>query len=392
MSDKRGSFFGMCPKILYGAGCIAQVPDHIKGLGAGKVLVVTDGMIEKFGQLDQLRGALDSASLAYEIYAGVNSEPTNIHVDEGLKILKESNCDGVIGIGGGSPMDAAKAIAIMATNPRTIRDYEGRNVHLPNDKLPLACITTTAGTSSEVSNSTIILDVDRTTKMLIKGEKIRADIAVCDPELTLSMPPAITMATGLDALAHAIEGFLSKQSQPLTDVFAQDAISLIYKNLPIAWREPGNIEARSNVMMGQLIAGMVMGNSSTASMHGMARPLGAHFHIGHGLSIAIFMADVMEFTLPAAPAKFKLIARSFGVDVAGMTDMEAGACAVEKIKELTRELKVPTLRELGVDRERFMALLPDMLEDVSAANTHKVNPRVPTREELVELYSKAINR
>lgn len=392
MSKKNGYFFGMCPKVLYGAGCIKQVPKYIKDFGVRKVLIVSDHMIEKLGYIEKLCQSLVEERIECIVFAEVNSEPEDNHVERGLQILMENDCRAVIGIGGGSPMDAAKAIAIMATNPGKISNYEGRNINIPNDKLPLVCITTTAGTSSEVSNTTIILDTKRITKMVIKGEKVRANLAVCDPELTLTMPASITATTGLDALAHAIEGFLSKQSHPLTDVFAQNAINLIYNNLPIAYKNPDNIEARSNVMMGQLIAGMIMSNSSTASIHAMARPVGANFNISHGLSVAMFMPEVMAYTLPAVPEKFGMIAKAVGINVNGLSPIEAGGKAVDAVKKLCEDLKVPTLRQLGVDKEEFLDLLPVMLRDKSALNTHKLNPIVPSEEDCLKIYHKMIEK
>ena len=391
MSVLEAKIFSMPQKVLYGPDAMAMLPQHLKKLSVSKALIVTDKIIESLGQAAKLGDLLQQEGLAYTVYDGVNNEPEDTYVYEGLKILQEQGCDGVIGLGGGSPMDAAKAIAIMAKNTGKISDFEGRGVVIPGGRLPLACITTTAGTSSEVSNSTVITDTERNTKMLIKSDVIRPDVAVCDAMLTVKLPKSVTAASGLDALAHAIESIISKSNQTLSTVVAKDAIKLIYNNLPLAWENGENVEARSNMMMGQMLAGIAMGNSSTASMHGMARPVGVNFHIGHGLSVAMFMPEIMEFTLPGAPEKYAEIAEAMGLDTSGLTPLEAGQKAVDAIYALRKKLQVPTLREYGVDKQAFIAAIPEMLKDKSANNTHKLNWVEPDDDAKTAIYMRVID-
>jgi len=383
--------FSMPNKVLYGPNAMEQLPKHFSQLGAKKPLIVTDRLIVSMGFPGKLQDLLQAEGLDSVIYDGVNSEPEDNYVYEGLDILRQHNCDSVIGLGGGSPLDAAKAIAIMAKNKGKISDYEGRGIVIPGGRLPLAGISTTAGTSSEVSNTTIITDTTRGTKMVIKTDIVRPDIAVCDPVLTLGLPPKVTAASGLDALAHAMEGMVSRSNQPLGNIMAKNAINLIYNNLPIAYDHGDNLDARSNMMMGQMLAGLTMANASTASIHGMARPVGAKFHIGHGLCVAMFMPEVMEFTLPGSPEVYQEIAEAMGLDVIGLSAEEAGRKAVEAVYALRKYLGVSTLREYGVDREEFIAAIPKMLEDKSANNTHKLNAVVPTDADKTAIYMRVID-
>jgi alcohol dehydrogenase class IV len=363
----------------------------MKEFNTQRTLIVTDQFLLKNGQVEKVTSILKECGMDYAIYDGVNTEPTDVYVCEGLEILKKEKCDSVIAIGGGSPIDTGKAIALMATNPGQISDYEGRNLKIPFEKLPMIAISTTAGTGSEISNVSVILDTKRMTKMVLKNEKIRPNISVCDADFTVTMPPSVTASCGFDALAHAVEGYLSKMEQPLTDMIGLHAIELIFNNIEQAWENGQNITARNNMMLGQLMAGMTFSNASTASIHAMARPLGAHFHVPHGISVAMFMSEVLEFTLPAATKKFASIARVIGCQVDGLSDLAAGHLAVETLQAKRKKLKVPTLREYGIDREKFISLIPEMAKDLSSEGNHKLNPNTPTIEERERLYLQLIN-
>jgi alcohol dehydrogenase len=251
MTNNVGFSWGLPSLVLYGARCVSRVGEELKRLGGTRPLLVTDCVLLKSGQVDELKSLLTKAGLHAELYAGVNREPEDKFVEEGLEIFKGSSCDSVIALGGGSCIDAAKGIGIMATNPGKLADYEGRD-KLKAKMVPLVAIATTAGTASEISRVTVITDTRRTVKMLIKDERVRPNIAVCDPLLTMSMPPSVTASSGMDALTHAIEGYVSRECQPLTEMVALRAVELISRSLLVAWANGKDIEARTDMMLGQL--------------------------------------------------------------------------------------------------------------------------------------------
>lgn len=389
MTNNVGYSWGLPSLVLYGAGCVSRVGEELKRLGGSRPLLVTDCVLLKSGQVDELKSLLTKAGLHAELYSGVNREPEDKFVEEGLEIFKASSCDSVIALGGGSCIDAAKGIGIMATNPGKLADYEGRD-KLKAKMAPLVAIATTAGTASEISRVTVITDTRRTVKMLIKDEKVRPNIAVCDPLLTVSMPPAVTASSGMDALTHAIEGYVSRECQPLTEMVALRAVELISRSLLVAWANGKDIEARTDMMLGQLLAGMSFSNASTCSVHGLARPLGAHFHVPHGLSNAMFIVEGMEYTLPACPQKYAKIAQAMGENICGLTVYEAAEKSVAFVHRLRKALKVPTILEFGIDRDKYLQLAPQLAEDGLASGSHNLNPRTPSKEELIAIYKQMV--
>jgi alcohol dehydrogenase class IV len=378
--------FGSPSTVLYGAGCFEKVGEHLKKYKVKRALIVTDEVQVKTGNVDRLKSILAACQIDSLVYSGVNTEPTNVHVEEGVEVLKKNFCDVVVALGGGSPIDTAKAIAILATNPGKITDYEGRNIKIPNQRATLVAIGTTAGTGSEVTRAAVIADKSRDVKMVIKDEMVRPDIAVCDPLLTVSMPPSVTAATGMDALAHAIEGSVSKETQPLSEIFGLAAVKLISKSLPRAWANGQDLEARSDMMFAQLLAGFAFGISATCSGHGLARPFGGHFHVAHGLCNAFFLPEFMEFTLPACPEKFAKVAEAMGENITGLTDRDAALKAVGAVKRLRKSINIPTLKEYGIDLKEYRRLIPQMVKDGIASGSHRLNPRIPTELELATIY------
>jgi alcohol dehydrogenase class IV len=391
MIMRSGTYvFGSPGTVLYGLGCLESVGEHIARHGSVRALIVTDDTIVKIGAVAALENILTSAGISSVIYSGVNTEPTDCHVEEGLEILKKNLCDVVVAIGGGSPIDTAKAIAILAKNPGKITDYEGRQIRIPNAKMLLVAIGTTAGTGSEVTRAAIITDVTRSVKMVIKHEMVRPDIAVCDPMLTISMPPSVTAATGMDALAHAIEGAISRETQPMSEMFGLEAIRLISRSLPKAWANGQDIEARTEMMLAQLLAGFAFGISATCSGHGLARPFGAHFHVPHGLCNAFFLPEAMEFTLPACPEKFAKMAEAMGENIVGLGVWEAAMKAVEAVRKLRKRINIPTIIGYGIDIKEYRGLIPQMVRDGIDSGSHRLNPRIPTEQDLTILYESVI--
>jgi len=378
--------FGSPSTVLYGVGCLDAVGERVMQFAATRALIVTDDSAVRTGKVERLMSILAASGLGASVYSAVNTEPTTLHVDESLALLRADGCNLVIGFGGGSPIDTAKAVAVLATNPGTFFDYHGQFVDIPNPRLPLVAITTTAGTGSEVTKASVITDTQRDVKMVMRGDRVRPDLAVCDPLMTLSMPPVVTAATGMDALAHAIEGSVSSETQPMSEVFALEAIKRISRSLPIACANGNDIEARSDMMLGQLLAGYAFGISSTASGHGMARPLGGRFHIPHGLCNALCLPIFMEYTLPACPHMFAKMAVAMGEDISGLVVWDAARKAIDAVKRIKRLINIPTIREIGVDVEEFRRLIPIMAQDGIDAGSHQVNPRVPTHKELCAMY------
>jgi alcohol dehydrogenase class IV len=372
--------------IIWGAGSAKEVGTLAKGWGR-KAMLVTDHNLEKLGLLDEIKNSLEMAQISWATYNQVTSEPTDLHVDQGVKIFRESGADFLIALGGGSPIDAAKAIAILFSNGGKISDYMGAN-KIPKPGPPLVAIPTTAGTGSEVTQFTIITDTSRDVKMLIASPYLIPRLALLDPLLTRQMPPQITAATGIDALTHAIEAYVSIKAQPLSDTLALDAIRLISGNLRQAWANGDNLEARSNMMVGALEAGMAFSNSSVALVHGMARPIGAYFHIPHGVSNAVLLPTVMEFSIPGNPQRYADIAKAMGEITEGLSTLDAAYLAAKALKRLNGDLKIPSLRELGVDEKKFNAVVIQMAADALASGSPGNNPRKATQEEIVELYKK----
>ena len=382
--------FKVPPMIVCGPGAAKEAGSYAKGLGK-KALIVTDSALEKLGLLDDVRNALEMAGIPFTVYNKVVTEPTTDFVEEGLMVFKEVQAEFLIAVGGGSPIDAAKAIAAVATNPGGISDFAGPNKILRPGS-PLMAIPTTAGTGSEVTQFTIITDTSRDVKMLIASPHVIARVALVDPLLTLTMPQELTAGTGLDALTHAIEAFVSVKAQPITDTLALGAIRILAENIRPAWSNGGNIEARINMMIGAHQAGMAFSNSSVALVHGMARPIGAYFHVPHGVSNAALLSAIIEFSIPGNPKRYAVIAEAMGEITEGLSVLDAAYLAADAAEKLSVDLKVPTLKELGVEEEKFNSIVEQMAADAIASGSPGNNPRKATREEIVDIYRRAFSR
>lgn len=379
--------------IHFGLGMADKTGEIVGSYGIKKVLIVTDRNLEGSGTISQISEAIKERGLGTILYDQVVTEPTTDYVEEALKIYEQEKCDLVIGLGGGSCLDAAKGVALLATNGGKLQDYEGRG-KVKKPKAPLIAIPTTAGTGSEVSWGAVFTDKKRQVKFIVHSPLLIPNEAIEDPLLTLSMPPAITASTGMDALTHAIEGYISWREanlgygpSPLTHYFALPAIELISQNLRQAWANGRDIAARSNMLTGQLLAGFTFANTGTALAHGMARPLGAYFHVPHGLANAIVLPRVMEYTWVAAPEKYAQIARAMGEDISGLSTREAAQKAVAAVKKLCADIQIPKLSELGIRREDFQKVIEQMAKDGLDSGTPQVNPRRPTQKEVVELFN-----
>lgn len=373
------------PLVITGSGASEKVGEESKKLGVEKGLLVTDEVLSKLGVLEGIKKGLSENGIQFAIYDKISAEPTVEFVNEGLKAYKENGCDFLLAIGGGSAIDTAKAISAMATNTGSIEDYKGLN-KIVEKGAPLVAIPTTAGTGSEVTVFTIITDTKTDVKMLIGSPLIMPQVAIVDPLLTLSCPRGLTAAVGIDALTHAIEAYVSVKAQPMSDIFCLSAIELLSGNLRQAWANGDNVEAREKTMLGALQAGIAFSNSSVALVHGMSRPIGAYFHVPHGASNAALLGVVTEFSLIGNPARYADIAQVMGEDTTGLNDLEAAQLAAESISGLIQDVEIPSLKELGVEKQRLDELAPRMAEDAIASGSPGNNPRQATKEEIIELY------
>ncbi len=373
------------PVLITGTGSSQMVGEEIKKLDLARGLVVTDEVLSKMGILEGIKKALTESKIQFSIYDKISSEPIVDFVTEGLGAYRDNQCEFLLAVGGGSAIDTAKAISVMATNKGSIEDYKGIN-QIPQKGAPLIAVPTTAGTGSEVTAVTIITDTKTDVKMLLISPLLIPRVAIVDPLLTLSCPRGLTAAVGIDALTHAIEAYVSVKAQPMTDIFCLSAIELIAGNLRQAWANGNNIEAREKTMLGALQAGIAFSNSSVALVHGMSRPIGAYFHVAHGVSNAALLGVVTEFSLIGNPVRYAQVAKAMGENIDGLTDLAAAQLAAKSIKTLIKDVKIPSLKELGVEKKRLDELAPKMAEAAIDSGSPGNNPRQATKEEIVELY------
>ncbi|CUH94810.1 hypothetical protein P22_0876 [Propionispora sp. 2/2-37] len=378
-----GNEFLVPSKILSGFGVIDELGEHIQGQGS-KALIVTDKFMVQFGNVARVTAALDKANIAYAVYDGVNSEPTDKIVSAGVNLYRKERCDFLIALGGGSPIDAAKAIGLMLSGSGKISDYMHKTIQVA---MPcLVAVPTTAGTGSEATKFTIIADTENNVKMLLAGPSLLPALAVVDPAFTMTAPPKVTAATGIDALTHAIESYTSRKAQLLSDTFALAAIKKIHRNLPICFKDGKNEAARLQMAIGAHEAGIAFNNASVTIVHGMSRPIGALFHIAHGISNAILLPACLAFAIEGHTARFAEIGRVMGVADEKSTDHEAATAMVAEVARLCKELEIPRLEELGVRKEDFFAQLDKMAEDALDSGSPQNTYRVPDKAQIIEIY------
>ncbi|MCP1224210.1 L-threonine dehydrogenase [Sebaldella sp. S0638] len=350
-----------------------------------KALVVTDEMLVKAKLTDMLINELELNEIEFHIYDKTKPNPTITNVNDGIKIFRKENCDFVISFGGGSPHDCAKGIALILANGGEIKDYEGLDKS-EKPQIPLVAINTTAGTASEITRFSIITDEERHIKMAIVDKHVTPIIAVNDPKLMAGMPKSLTAATGMDALTHAIEAYVSTVANPITDACAEKAISLIRDNLKNAVENGSDITARSNMAFAEYLAGMAFNNASLGYVHAMAHQLGGFYNLPHGVCNALLLPHVQEYNIKAAAPRLKKVAELMGADVNGMSDEKGAKKAVELIRKLSQEVGIPeSLEKLEVKKEDFSILAENALKDVCGFT----NPIQATKEEIIGIFQKA---
>lgn len=370
-------------QMITGAGALEMARDTLGQLGK-KAMIVTDKVMMELGNCAKVEKVLKSQKVEYTIYSEIAGEPTDVMIEKGLTQYKEEGCDFLVALGGGSPIDSMKAIGSLVKNGGNISDYMGKviDVEMP----PMVAIPTTAGTGSEATQFTIITDTKKDIKMLLKGKVLIPSLAIIDPQFTMTAPPKITAATGLDALCHAVEAYTSRKAQTLSDTFAMSAVKRIFQYLPIAFRDGKNEEARVQMSVAALEAGIAFNNSSVTLIHGMSRPIGALFHVAHGISNAMLMKECLSFALEGAYDRFADLGRAIGAADGADSAETASAKFQAAVVALTEELETPTLAEFGIDKEAFFNVIEKMAYDAMDSGSPQNTQREITQADIEQMY------
>jgi alcohol dehydrogenase len=374
-------------RIRFGVDAINDLPALVKELGGSKVFLVVDPGLIQAGLVERITAPLAAAKIAFELYDKVDPEPGLKLADNGAKLAKKAKCDCVVGAGGGSAMDVAKAVSILLTNGGKAEDYLGLG-KIKKPGVPKIMIPTSAGTGAEVTFTAVFINEKTKSKGGMNGDPLYPEAAILDPALTISLPPHITATTGVDALTHALEAFVSTQAHAISDMYALEAIDLISSNLVKAYAHGGNLEARSNMLLGSLLAGKALATAGVGLVHAMAYPLGGMFGIPHGLANAVLLPYVMAYNLIGNPGRFAMLAEVMGAKVDGLPEREAAEAGVEFVYRMNQDLGIPaSLAELKIPAKK----IPEMAK-IALTVTRPVenNPRKPTLEDVIRVYETAM--
>lgn len=375
--------FTLPTKIVYGPGLITSIVEELKINKGKKPIIITDKGVRNAGILDKITEILNENGINYIVYDGVEPNPKDVNVEEGAKIARQFDADSIIAIGGGSPIDCAKSVGVLLShNADEIKKYEGKTA--ATEPLPLLItIPTTSGTGSELTFSSVITDTKNNYKMTIKSQYTAAKVAICDPELTLSLTPHITASTGMDALTHAIEAYTATCAEPISDAMALYATELIYNNLVTAVNDGSNLEARSAMLLGSMLAGIAFSHSDVASVHCIAESLGGVYDLPHGVCNAIFLPYVMEYNMEHSVERYARIAKAMGLNFEN--DFEGAKKAVQAVKKLAVDINLPLFSSLNVNINDF-----EKLSDMSVKNiSTESNPRTMTKEDYLTVINNA---
>ena len=370
---------------VVGTNVLGEATPLLKKMG-NKAFIVTGKHVAVSDMMKQLTALLDENGIDCVIFDGITGEPTDTMIENGVEMLKSSGCDFIIGIGGGSPLDSAKAIAAMAVNEGSIADYNGKEI--TGEILPLAAIPTTAGTGSEATKFTVITDSEKGIKMLLKGDVLVPKLAIVDSSFTVGAPKSVTSATGLDALTHAVEAYTSRKAFSMTDTLAVSAVKRIMKYLPIAYREPDNSLAREQMSIAALEAGICINNSSVTIVHGMSRPIGALFHVPHGMSNAMLLKECLSFAVSGAYEKFANLGRETGVASDSDSDETASEKFIDSLQNICDVCEIPTLEQYGIDRDEYYSKISKMATDAVASGSPANTVKEVTVDDCIEIYKK----
>lgn len=370
---------------VVGTNVLGEAAPLLKKMG-NKAFIVTGRHVAVSDMMKQLTALLDENGIDCVIFDGITGEPTDTMIENGVEMLKSSGCDFIIGIGGGSPLDSAKAIAAMTVNKGSIADYNGKEI--TGEILPLAAIPTTAGTGSEATKFTVITDSEKGIKMLLKGDVLVPKLAIVDSSFTVGAPKSVTSATGLDALTHAVEAYTSRKAFSMTDTLAVSAVKRIMKYLPIAYREPDNSLAREQMSVAALEAGICINNSSVTIVHGMSRPIGALFHVPHGMSNAMLLKECLSFAVSGAYEKFANLGRETGVASDSDSDETAAEKFIDSLQSICDVCEIPTLEQYGIDRDEYYSKISKMATDAVASGSPANTVKEVTVDDCIEIYKK----
>ena len=382
----KQSSFSMPSTNLFGVGSIQETGKRLKDANATKVLLVTDKGLFDLGLADRIADIVKEAGVEVEIFPKAEPNPTDENVAEGVEAYKAANCDALVSLGGGSSHDAAKGIGIVVSNGGTIHDYEGVD-QSKNPMVPLVSINTTAGTASEMTKFTIITDKKRSVKMAIVDKHVTPLVSINDPELMLGLPPALTAATGLDALTHAVEAYMSTDANALTDSAAEKVFEIIPEFLPRAYANGQDVEAREQMVFAQFLGGMAFNNAGLGYVHAIAHQMGGFYNLPHGVCNAILLPHVSRFNLVGREDRFAKLAFYLGENIEGLSTLEAAEKAIERIERLAADLNIPSgFAELGAKEEDIPTLAANAMKDVTAAT----NPRKARQSDIEELIRQAM--
>lgn len=370
---------------VVGTNILGEAAPLLKKMG-NKAFIVTGRHVAVSDMMKQLTALLDENGIGCVIFDGITGEPTDTMIENGVEMLKSSGCDFIIGIGGGSPLDSSKAIAAMAVNEGSIADYNGKEI--TGEILPLAAIPTTAGTGSEATKFTVITDSEKGIKMLLKGDVLVPKLAIVDSSFTVGTPKSATSATGLDALTHAVEAYTSRKAFSMTDTLAVSAVKRIMKYLPISYREPDNSLAREQMSIAALEAGICINNSSVTIVHGMSRPIGALFHVPHGMSNAMLLKECLSFAVSGAYEKFANLGRETGAASDSDSDETAAEKFIDSLQNICDVCEIPTLEQYGIDRDEYYSKISKMATDAVASGSPANTVKEVTVDDCIEIYKK----
>lgn len=376
----------VAPEFVYGVGALGQVGRYARNFGAKKALVVTDPGVVRAGWAEKVLGSLGAESIPWVVFQDITPNPKDHEVAAGVRYYRDNGCDVIIAVGGGSPMDCAKGIGIAFANGKNVLEFEGVDeVQMPGP--PLICIPTTAGSSADVSQFAIINDTNRKLKIAIISKTVVPDVALIDPETTTTMPAELTAATGLDALVHAMEAYVSNASSPITDLNALAAIPLLIGNIVPAIGNPQNMTYRNNMMMGSLLAGLAFSNASLGLVHAMAHSLGGLLGLPHGMGNALLLNHVVEFNYASAPERYDRIGQAMGIEMNGMAAGKRKDALLNAIVALRESTGIGTsIGSLGVNRGDIHQLAVNAFNDPCLAT----NPRNASVQEIERIYEKAL--
>lgn len=389
MNPKNALRFDAPRTIVHGGGCRRQLPRLVRELGGTRVLLITDPGVVRLGIADEMTALLIADGIEVAVFDRIQPDPTDTNVADGVEALMTHRADLVVALGGGSPIDVAKVVAVRPTNPGPLPDFMGlHKIAYPG--LPVIAVPTTAGTGSEATKVAVITDTSRHVKMMMASRPLLPSAAVVDFELSLSMPRALTAAVGVDTLTHGIEAYVSRHANALTDPIALQCISLCARHLFSAWQTPEDRQAREGMMLAATLGGLAFSNSSVALVHGMSRPLGAIFHLPHGLSNALLLPTVTRFSIDSSLERYATIAQTVGCSGSTALPSASAIALVDWLEDLNASLELPRLSGCpGVNRARFDAHLAKMAEDALASGSPGNNPHIPDAAAIVSLYREA---